>query len=422
MKRMLLSIAVVGLLGVGAYNLIQPRHPQVVLAQEVSSIDENAAFLQDEQNTISIVETYGPSVVAINVTARGENVTAMDNIPEEFRDLLPPGFQVPEGQDGEAPLQEGAGSGFIVDERGHIVTNYHVVQQALIENSNELAEGSEITVTFSGSTNEIPVNILGINALYDLAMLQLVNPDDLPETAKAIPIANSDELKVGQKVVAIGNPFGLESTVTAGIVSAVNRIYVPSIGGLRVPMVQTDAAINPGNSGGPLLNSRGELIGVNTAIVPSMSITGERGNLGIGFAMPSNVLKNSLADLQEGTFVGGITSRPRIGIGISSVSDVYTDSQIAEFNLPKKGVVVTRVEPNGPGDKAKLRVALDSNNQLLPDATDIILEVDSTPVSTPEDLQNIVLSKGAGDKVVLKVWRDGEVRDVEVTLEVVEQN
>jgi serine protease Do len=264
------------------------------------------------------------------------------------------------------------------------------------------------------------VNVLGINALYDLAMLQLVNPDDLPETAKAIPLANSDDLKVGQKVVAIGNPFGLESTVTAGIVSAVNRIYVPSIGGIRVPMVQTDAAINPGNSGGPLLNSRGELIGVNTAIVPSMSVSGERGNLGIGFAMPSNVLRDSLAELRENVFVGGLLSRPRIGIGIASVSEVYTDSQINEFNLPERGVVVTRVEPNGPGDKAELRVALDSNNQLLPDATDIILEVDATPVSTPEGLQNIVLSKGAGDTVMLKVWRNGEERDVEVTLEVVE--
>ena len=332
---------------------------------------------------------------------------------------MPPGL-VPQGQDGEeAPLQEGAGSGFVVDERGHIVTNFHVVEQALQENSNELAEGSEITVTFAGSDEEFPVKVLGVNALYDMAMLQLENESDLPNTAKPIPLGNSDELKVGQKVVAIGNPFGLEFTVTTGIVSAVNRSYVPSIGGIRVPMVQTDAAINPGNSGGPLLNSKGELIGINTAIIPSVGISGDRGNLGIGFAMPSNALRDSLSGLRESTFVGGLLSRPRIGIGIISIDEVFTQEQITEFSLPEAGIVVTRAEPDGPGAKAGLRAALDSNQQPLPDASDIILEVDGNAVNTPEALQNIVLSKGEGDKVTLKVWRNGEERTIEVTLEVV---
>jgi S1-C subfamily serine protease len=418
MKRLLLSILTVGMLGVGAYSFIQPSQPQTVSAQEVTGIDENAAFLQDEENTISIVDTYGPSVVAINVTIEGQTVDPF----AEFRDQLPPGFQLPD--QGDQPIQ-GAGSGFVVDERGHIVTNFHVVAEALNENSNELVDGAEVTVTFSGSDDEIPVKVLGVNALYDFAMLQLENASDLPETAKPIPLGNSDELKVGQKVVAIGNPFGLESTVTTGIVSAVNRSYVPSIGGIQVPMVQTDAAINPGNSGGPLLNSKGELIGINTAIIPSVGISGDRGNLGIGFAMPSNTLKDNLAGLRDGTFVGDLLSRPRIGIQGSSVESefTFTREQIEEFNLPKEGVALFGVAPDGPGAKAGLSVALDSVTQKpVPEATDIILEIDGKPVSTLQGLQQVVLAKKAGDVVTLKVWRNGEERNVEVTLEVVEQN
>jgi serine protease Do len=417
MKRLLLSIATVGLMGLGAYGFIQTAQPQTAVAQEVSSINENQALLQDEENTISIVDMYGASVVAINVSIRGQAV-----IPSDLQNLLPPGFQLPQGQDGQGAPIQGAGSGFVIDERGHIVTNYHVVKEALSENSIKLAEGSELTVTFAGSTDEVPVKVLGVNALYDMALLELTNASDLPEHVRAIPIGNSDELKVGQKVVAIGNPFGLESTVTTGIVSAVNRSYIPSIGGIQVPMVQTDAAINPGNSGGPLLNSKGELIGINTAIIPSVGVTGERGSLGIGFAMPSNALRDNLSGLREGTFVGDVTSRPRIGIRGSEVESefTFTREQIEEFNLPKEGVALFDVAPNGPGDKAGLSVAKDSvTDKPVPEATDIILEADGKPVTTLQELQQIVLAKKAGDIVTLKVWRNGEERTVDVTLEVV---
>ena len=416
MKRLLLSLATVSIFGVGAYSFIQASQPQVVQAQDVSSIDENTAFLQDEENTISIVDTYGPSVVAINVSIRGQAV-----IPEQFQDLLPPGFEMPQGQDGEeAPLQEGAGSGFVVDERGHIVTNYHVVQQALEGETNQLTEGAEITVTFAGSEEKIPVNVLGINPLYDMAMLQLVNSNDLPESAKPIPLADSDELKVGQKVVAIGNPFGLESTVTTGIVSAVNRSFIPSIGGIYVPMVQTDAAINPGNSGGPLLNSKGELVGINTAIIPTVGISGDRGNLGIGFAMPSNALRDNLTDLQESKVID-VTSRPRLGIQAVALQQLFDNAAFERYDLPKNGVAIILVEPSGPGANAGLKAMLENETEKTYDADtgDVITEADGKEIKDMVDLRSVVLAKGAGDVVTLKVWRNGEIRDVEVTLEVV---
>ncbi len=439
MRRTLLSAVVVAVLGLGAYGVLDKNAPRpaTVQAQDtqttestvettvtsVQPIDENAALLQDEENTISVIDTYGNSVVAINISIRGEAVNFADlqeQLPPGFE--LPPQFQQPQGEDGEAPLQQGTGSGFVVDEDGHIATNFHVIEGALQENSLERAEGSEVAVVFPGSDEEYPATIVGVNALYDLALLQLENPEDLPATALPLSLADSSALRAGQKTIAIGNPFGLESTVTTGIVSATNRrTPFPSIGGINVPMVQTDAAINPGNSGGPLLNSRGEVIGINTAIIPSGNgITQERGSLGIGFAMPSNLLRDNLDALREGSYVGNLLSRPRIGLNITTRDEAFTDEQVEQFGLPE-GVVVVRVAPDGPGDKAGLREALDDQNDIQPENADIILEVDSTPVTTPEELQNLILGKGEGDIVTLKVWNNGEERDVDVTLEVVEE-
>ena len=152
---------------------------------------------------------------------------------------------------------ESSGSGFLIDFRGQafLVTNFHVVESALEAGSATLLEGAEISVTFPADPEtDVPVEVVGVNPSYDLALMRLASASRLP-VAEPLAIADSDELQVGQKTVAIGNPFGLASTVTSGIVSAVSR-YVPTIGQLPVPMIQTDAAINPGNSGGPLLDSR----------------------------------------------------------------------------------------------------------------------------------------------------------------------
>jgi serine protease Do len=436
MRRVALSAVVVALLSLGVYGIFDKENPQPQLAQaqeaqeniqeaQVQPLDETQALLEDEENTISVYDTFGNSVVAINITVRGEAVDPFadlqNQLPPGFQ--LPPEFQQPQGEDGQAPLQQGTGSGFVVDEQGHIATNFHVIEAALQENSLERAEGSEVTVVFPGSDEEYPATIVGANALYDLALLQLDNPEDLPETALPLALADSDSLRVGQKTIAIGNPFGLESTVTTGIVSATNRTPFNSIGGIGVPMVQTDAAINPGNSGGPLLNSAGEVIGINTAIIPSVGVTGERGSLGIGFAMPSNVLSENLASLREGNYVGNLLSRPRIGVSIAAVDTpgLFNDSA-PDVQLPEQGVVVTGVSAGGPGDKAGLAaVEPDANSSFSPAEVDIVLEVDGTPVSDPTELQGLILGKGEGDIVTLRVWHNGAERDVDVTLEVVEE-
>src|SRR5690606_35524107 len=220
--------------------------------------DPAAARLQDEQNTIDVVRAIGPSVVAINVEVRGELVNPFADIPflpEQFRQLLPPQV-VPR-------VQQSSGSGFVIDEEGRIVTNFHVVQQALQADSVELRERATITVDFPSGEEPLRARVLGANPDFDLALLELEDPSAMPEDARPIELANYDEVQVGQKVIAIGNPFGLENTVTQGIVSAIGR-ELTSIGRVDIPMIQTDAAINPGNSGGPLLDSSGRLVGVNT--------------------------------------------------------------------------------------------------------------------------------------------------------------
>jgi serine protease Do len=437
MRRFALSAVVVALLGLGAFGVLDRNAPQPQMAQAqdsqtttdtttstVQSIDENAALLQDEENTISVIDTFGDSVVAINIEIRGQTVDPFGGqLPPGFQ--LPPDFQQPQGEDGQdAPKQQGTGSGFVVDDQGHIATNFHVVREALQENSLERAKDSKVAVVFPGNDKEYPATIVGANALYDLALLQLDNPEDLPENVQPLTLADSNTLRVGQKTIAVGNPFGIGSTVTTGIVSAIERTPFNSIGGIGVPMVQTDAAINPGNSGGPLLNSKGEVIGINTAIIPSGDgITQQRGSLGIGFAMPSNVLAENLDAMREGNYVGELLSRPRIGVSIAAVDTpgLFSDSA-PDVQLPEQGVVVTGVSAGGPGEKAGLaNVKPDADQSFSPAEVDIILEVEGTPVSDPGQLQRLILGKGEGDVVTLKVWNNGEERDVEVTLEVVEE-
>lgn len=421
-KRRVLAAGASGLLGIGALGF------GVVSAQDAAG--EAAALTEYEENTISVVEQYGPSVVSINVTAQaqaGDSGVAVPEGLEEYLDQLPPQFreffEQQQGQQGQLPPQQGSGSGFVIDEAGRMVTNFHVVQAALQENTVEFTEGSSVTVTFPGSEDEFPVSVVGANALYDLALLELENPDDLPENANPIPIANSDEVQVGQKTIAIGNPFGLDSTVSAGIVSAISR-YAPSIGRVEVPYVQTDAAINPGNSGGPLLNSSGELIGINTQILAGGGgVGGQVGNIGIGFAVPSNLLQDSLAELEEGGFVS-LQSRARLGIQIGDVA-AYPEAVRNNLNLPEEGVVVQSVEEGSAAEAAGLRGAqFDVNFQgtPIPAGGDVITAVNGEPVTTTGELQNAVLSQGEGDTVTLTIVRDGQEQEVEVELAVVPEN
>ena len=424
-KKFVLAAGVGGLLSVGAVGL------GVASAQDAAG--EAAALTEYEENTIGVVEQYGPSVVSINVTAQAQVIPGTNTqIPEDLAPFLDqvPGLrdflEQQQGQSGEQlqiPPQQGSGSGFVIDEAGRMITNFHVVEAALQESSVDFTEGSSVTVTFPGSEDEFPVSVVGVNTLYDFALLELQNVDDLPEGVAPIPIANSDEVQVGQKTIAIGNPFGLNSTVSAGIVSAISR-YAPSIGRVEVPYVQTDAAINPGNSGGPLLNSQGEVIGVNTSILAGgTGVGGQPGNIGIGFAVPSNLLQESLAQLEEGGFIN-LQSRARLGVQIGNVSD-YPEAVRNNLNLPDEGIVIQTVESGSAAETAGLRGAqFDVNFQgtPIPAGGDVITAVNGEPVTTTGELQSAILSQSEGDAVTLTIVRDGQEQDVEVELAVVPQN
>ncbi len=384
-----------------------------------------AALTEYEQNTIDVVKQYGASVVSVNVTAQvqADGGTPeglqdfLDQIPPQFRDFLNP--QTPDGpqQQQQLPPQQGAGSGFVIDDSGRMITNFHVVQDTLKENSVEYTDGSSISVIFPGSETELPVNVVGVNTLYDIALIELKNPKNLPEGVKPIPIANSDEIQVGEKAIAIGNPFGLNSTVSAGIVSAVSR-DAPSIGQVEVPYVQTDAAINPGNSGGPLLNSAGEVIGINTQILAGGGLGGQVGNIGIGFAVPSNLLQQSLTQLEEGGFVS-VETRPRLGLkGLFDVSQLPEEVR-NNLNLPKEGVLFQEVQQGSAAEKAGLKgpnFDVMYQGQQIPAGGDVITAVDGELVKTSGELQSAVLSKSEGDTVTLTIVRGGKEQQIEVTL------
>ncbi len=379
------------------------------------------SMVSDEQNTIDIVRTFGPSVVAINVEVRGQRVNPMQGLPGPFGQMVP---QMPS----QPRLEQGSGSGFVVDNAGQIITNFHVVADALQSGTVDLKEGAKLSVVFSGSDEELAARVVGANPDYDLALVELVDASRLPKTVTPIPLADTDAIQVGQKVIAIGNPFGLQSSVSQGIVSAVGR-ELPSIGRVKISMVQTDAAINPGNSGGPLLDSSGRLIGINTMIVPGMSSNGQAGNIGIGFAVPANLLNETLADLRDGGLIGvyaqalDIENKPRIGVQVLGL-DEFPKSVRETLNMPESGVVVMGVATGGPADKAGLvgpNFEANIGGSSYPAGGDIIVKVDGKDVESATAIQAVVLSKAAGDKLALEVWRNGETRSVEVTLEVVAQ-
>ena len=425
-RRILVALAVAVLVVIGGLSLrsstvsAQATSTQVTSTQEAVPLNETQALLDYEQNTVDLYKTYGPSVVAVNVEVSGELVNPfnLDDVPEQFRQFFEPFGQLP--QTPQQGLQRGSGSGFVV-EGGHIVTNYHVVADALEANTADLKADAKVSVTFENDfEKDLPVRVVGVNPSYDLALLELENASDLPSHITPIPFADSDAAQVGQKVVAIGNPFGLQSTVTTGIISGIER-DLTSIGQFTIPMIQTDAAINPGNSGGPLLNSRGELVGINTAIIPGIDATGQRSFLGVGFAIPANLLQENLASLEEGGFKDVFSSKPRMGIEVRDVSD-YPESVRSSLGMPAEGEMVVAVQEGSPAAKAGLIASsftVDMDGVSLPAGGDVITAVNGKPVGSAQVLQDVVFSMNAGDTVELTLWRDRQEVQVSVTLEVV---
>ncbi|MGD8834817.1 MAG: trypsin-like peptidase domain-containing protein [Desulfobacteraceae bacterium] len=281
---------------------------------------------------------------------------------------------------GTREVRQGAGSGFLWDRHGHVVTNYHVIQGAE-RIQVRMNDGEAIDATYVGGTRD-----------YDLAVVRLRN---VPSEIHPIPVGRSDNLQVGQAVFAIGNPFGLSRTLTTGVISALDRRLPTSAGREVVGVIQTDAAINPGNSGGPLIDSAGRLIGVNTAI-----ISGSGNSAGIGFAVPADVVNQVIPLLISKGKV------PRPGIGIVALSEEGGAS------LGIVGVVIDRIMENGSADQAGLR-GIDYNRRVL---GDVILAIDGQQVANIVELVRLMQNYEIGQTVILKVRRNDEERDVEVVI------
>ena len=281
-------------------------------------------------------------------------------------------------------VPSGSGSGFFWGTDGHIVTNAHVIQRA-VRADVHLSDG-----------RVLPARLVGTAPQYDLAVLQ-VELDGA--TAQPLVNGNSTDLRVGQSVLAIGNPFGLDWTLTTGIVSALDR-EIPLGNGVIEGLIQTDAAINPGNSGGPLLDSSGRLIGVNTAIFSPSGASS-----GIGFAVPVDTVKRVVPQL----IANGVYRPPILGIRFDPRIDALARQSGVE------GVVILSVEPGGPADDVGLRPAQRGRTGgLIPG--DIIQRVDSRRITSGEDLSAALDDYEAGDVVTLTLWNDGATRDVSVVL------
>jgi S1-C subfamily serine protease len=290
--------------------------------------------------------------------------------------------------------QQSLGSGFVIDKTGHIVTNYHVVQSA-----------KKINVSFSNGAST-KATIVGVDPSSDLAVLKV---DASSRALTPLQLGNSDTMRVGDPVVAIGNPFGLDRTVTAGIVSAIQRAITAPNGYTIDHVIQTDAAINHGNSGGPLLNRRGQVIGVNAQIETGDSGSG---NVGVGFAIPSNTVKNVIAQLLR----EGRVNRAFIGISATPI----TRDLARVFRLPvSKGLLVQSVQPGSGAASAGLKpgttqVVLAGESYNL--GGDIIVQADKSPVASLDRLRDVVASKKPGDKLRLVVYRNGKRTIVNVKL------
>jgi S1-C subfamily serine protease len=394
---------------VGAIHPVTPASA----ANQVTPVDQSDR-LADEQNTIDIVKKFGPSVVAINVTVEGERVNPLANLPPQLRQFFNQNGQGSPFSGPQKFTERAAGSGFVIDDKGEIITNYHVFAPSLKQNSAELKSSATVTIRFQGSKEDLPATVIGADRAYDLALLKLKDPDKRPADAKPIAFADSNTIQVGQKAIAIGNPFTLQSTVTEGIVSAVDRRQAAEVSGVPIDYVQTDAAINPGNSGGPLLDSRGRLIGVNDEILAPNGTF-----VGVGFAIPSNLVKERLAKLRQGGFI----MKAQLGVSIIDINDY--PAQVRKFlSLPDKGVMVVGIAKGSPAEKAGIQPAqytVSGGGRQWPAGGDIIVQADGKPVNSAEELQNTVYAREAGDSVKLQLLHDGEKKSVTVKLEVLKK-
>jgi S1-C subfamily serine protease len=337
-------------------------HPAQVEITEASGPE---GLDSEEQNNILVYKKNIPSVV--NVTSRAMSF-------DFFYGMVP---------------QEGQGSGFVIDKEGHILTNYHVI-----------ADARQVEVTMH-NRKKYKATVVGTDPAHDLAVIQIKAPDLVPSV-----LGDSRNLQVGQKVYAIGNPFGLAGTMTRGIVSSIRPVREPN-GATIDEAIQTDAAINPGNSGGPLMNWHGEVIGINTMILSSVGQ-----NSGVGFAIPINTAKAVLNDLMT----LGRVRRPALGVRTIPISAELAD----EMALPADyGLLIVQVTPGGSADQAGLhggneRAYLGNIPIML--GGDLIVAIDGEKIEDEQDLAHIMNNHRAGDTVKVTIFRNKKKVDINVAL------
>jgi S1-C subfamily serine protease len=369
-RTLSLAAALVAAAGIGAggaatYAALSPEDTRTVVRQVTVEDSEPAA----SASPLSVNQIYRRAykgVVEITVTAEASE--------------SPFGGQQAQGQ----------GSGFVYDRQGHVVTNQHVVQGA-----------SSVSVRlWNGQTYE--AEVVGSDASTDLAVLDVDAPASV---LTPLRLGDSSEVKVGDAVVAIGSPFGLEQTVTSGIVSALHRqMTAPNDFSIN-DSIQTDAAINHGNSGGPLLNSSGRVIGVNAQIESESG-----GNDGVGFAIPSNTVRSIVSQLVQ----TGEVEHAYLGVGVQTIPASVAD----ELDLVE-GVALTEVRPDTPASRAGLRAASGSrlvDGQSYPTGGDVVTALDGKKVTSAEELQSVIDASKPGDTVSITFVRDGDSRTVRVQL------
>jgi serine protease Do len=343
----------------------------------IAAEDQGIDTLKKTSKAFSgIAKKVTPAVVAVKVEKTMTSNSEMSNSPfddEFFRRFFGPQFS-PRGQQPRSEKREGQGSGFIISADGYILTNNHVV-----------ADVDKITVVLKDG-RKLEAKVIGTDDKSEVALIK-VEAKDLP----IVELGDSDELEVGEWVIAIGNPFGLSETVTVGIVSAKGRQIGITDGGYE-DFIQTDAAINPGNSGGPLLNIDGKVIGINTAIISQSG-----GYMGVGLAIPINMAKL----IKDQLMTSGKVERGYIGVTMNP--EGLTQELAESFGLDKNvGVLVTEVEPESPAAKAGLKQG------------DVILKMNGKEVRSNESLRNTISLMAPGTKIDLVVFRDGKERDIKV--------
>lgn len=322
------------------------------------------ALGSEESATIAIFRKASPSVVYITTLDKVINLWTM-NVKE---------------------VPRGTGSGFVWDEQGHIVTNYHVVAGA---------KGAQVRLS---DQRGYAAELVGASPEHDLAVLRIKMPGQKPAP---LPLGSSADLQVGQKVLAIGNPFGFDHTLTTGVISALNRSIDGEDGNAIHRLIQIDAAINPGNSGGPLLDSAGRLIGVNTAIYSPSGASA-----GIGFAVPADTVNRVVPEL----IAFGYYRRPVVGFNV-----IDRVSAVVLQQLGAKGVLILDVAPGSPAAQAGLRGSRMNRDGSVA-VGDILQSIDGTAVNKSADIDRILSGKRIGDRITLGLLRDGKPAQVSLTL------